>query len=76
MKKKYKIKYKTVFIIRDGEKFMLHKRPAKGLLAGLYELPNTSGHLTEEEALLKFRDGDILVIPETSNTYPGRTSQS
>lgn len=43
---------KTVFIIRDGEKIVLHKRPAKGLLAGLYEFPNTPGHLTEEEALL------------------------
>ncbi len=47
-----KIEEKTVFIIRDGEKVVLHKRPAKGLLAGLYEFPNTDGHLSEEEALL------------------------
>lgn len=47
-----KIEEKTIFIIRDGEKVVLHKRPTKGLLAGLYEFPNTSGHLTEEEALL------------------------
>ena len=46
-----RIEEKTVFIIRDGEKIVLHKRPAKGLLAGLYEFPNTTGHLTEEEAL-------------------------
>lgn len=46
-----RIEEKTVFIIRDGEKIVLHKRPAKGLLAGLYEFPNTSGYLTEEEAL-------------------------
>ncbi len=47
-----KIEDKTVFIIRDGEKVVLHKRPSRGLLAGLYEFPNTSGHLSEEEALL------------------------
>lgn len=46
-----KIEEKTVFIIRDGEKVVLHKRPGKGLLAGLYEFPNTAGHLSEEEAL-------------------------
>lgn len=46
-----KIEERTVFIIRDGEKIVLHKRPEKGLLAGLYEFPNISGHLSEEEAL-------------------------
>lgn len=46
-----RIEDKTVFIIRDGEKIVLHKRPARGLLAGMYEFPNTKGHLTEEEAL-------------------------
>ncbi len=56
------IEDKTVFIIRDGEKFMLHKRPAKGLLAGLYELPNTSGHLTEEEALLWAKNQELSPI--------------
>ena len=29
----------------------LHKRPNKGLLAGMYELPNAEGYLSEEEAL-------------------------
>lgn len=46
-----KIEDKTVFIIRDGEKVVLHKRPQRGLLAGMYEFPNTAGHLSEEEAL-------------------------
>lgn len=27
------------------------KRPTKGLLAGLYEFPNTPGHLSREEAI-------------------------
>lgn len=50
-KKERRIEERTVFIIRDGEKVLLHKRPAKGLLAGLYELPNELGHMQQEEAL-------------------------
>ena len=42
---------KTVFIFQDGDHVAIKKRPAKGLLAGLYELPNVEGHLTEDEAL-------------------------
>lgn len=48
---KRRIENKTVFIIRDGEKIVLHKRPDKGLLAGMYEFPNKEGHLNEEEAI-------------------------
>lgn len=44
-----KIEQKTVLIIRDGEKVLLHRRPAKGLLAGMYEFPNIAGHRTLEE---------------------------
>ncbi len=46
-----RIEEKTVFIFQDGEHVAIRKRPNKGLLAGLYELPNVSGHLTEDEAL-------------------------
>ena len=54
VKKKAKarrIEEKTIFIIKDGEQLALRKRAIKGLLAGMYELPNTEGYLTEEEAL-------------------------
>lgn len=34
-----KIEKRTVFIFQDGENVAIRKRPAKGLLAGLYELP-------------------------------------
>lgn len=42
---------RTVFVLRDGDKVALHKRPGRGLLAGLYELPNCEGHLEQSEAL-------------------------
>lgn len=47
--KERRIEEKTVLIIKDGEQIALHKRAKKGLLAGLYELPNTEGHLSEQE---------------------------
>ena len=50
-KKPRRIEERTVFIIRDGDRTVLHKRPQKGLLSGLYELPNIEGHLSEGEAL-------------------------
>lgn len=55
-KKARRIEKRTVFLIMDGERIVLQKRPAKGLLAGLYELPNLPGHLTGEEALATVRD--------------------
>ena len=35
-----RVQYKTVLILRCGDRFALQKRPAKGLLAGLWEFPN------------------------------------
>ena len=49
--KQRKIENKTVLIVKDGEQLALHKRPAKGLLAGLYELPNIPEHRSEEDVL-------------------------
>lgn len=46
-----RIEKRTVFIFKDGEKLAIRKRPSKGLLAGLYELPNVDGQLTAEEAI-------------------------
>ena len=38
---------RTVLVIMDGERVLMHKRPTKGLLAGMYELPNWEGDLSE-----------------------------
>ena len=35
----------TVFVLRDGDRFLIRKRPDEGLLAGLYELPNVPTRL-------------------------------
>lgn len=49
--KERRIEERTVLIIRDGERIVLGKRPSKGLLAGLYELPNLPGKRNEREVL-------------------------
>ena len=54
-KKPRRIEERTVFVIRDTERAVIQKRPKKGLLAGLYELPNVKGHLSADEALLAVR---------------------
>lgn len=52
-KKPRRIENRTVLLIRDGDRTALCKRPPKGLLAGLYELPNVEGHI-EESTLAEY----------------------
>ena len=42
---------RTVFIFRCDDRYALEKRPAKGLLAGLWQFPNVAGHLDTFDAL-------------------------
>lgn len=57
-----RIEEKTILVIRDGDKVVLRKRPAKGLLAGLYEFPNMQGHLSEDETLQYVKDMKLSPI--------------
>ncbi len=49
--KERRVEEKTVLILKDGSQLALHKRAKNGLLAGMYELPNVEGHLSEEDVL-------------------------
>ena len=44
-----KIEERTILIFKDGKRIAIRKRPAKGLLAGLYEFPNVEGKLSMDE---------------------------
>lgn len=57
-----KIEERTVLIIRDGDKVAIRKRPEKGLLAGLYELPNVEGKLTKEDVLAQVKEMELAPI--------------
>ncbi|MBR6825962.1 MAG: A/G-specific adenine glycosylase [Oscillospiraceae bacterium] len=50
-KKARRVEYRTVFLLRCGDKLAVCKRPKKGLLAGLWQFPDTEGHLSMSEAL-------------------------
>ena len=50
-KKARRIEEKTVLILQNGQEYAIHKRPAGGLLGGLYELPNLEGYRSREEIL-------------------------
>lgn len=49
-KKKRRLEKRTVLLIRSGKHVLIRRRADKGLLAGLYEFPNTEGWLNEKEA--------------------------
>lgn len=57
-----KAEARTVFLFQDQEKLAIRKRPAKGLLAGLYEFPNVSGHLSMEEAAAYSKEIGMIPI--------------
>lgn len=61
-KKKRTIEKKTILIIQDENKSALHKRPEKGLLAGLYEFPNLEGHQTEKRVLAYLKNIGLEVL--------------
>lgn len=50
-KKERRQEKKTVLVLKEGDRVAIRKRPPKGLLASLYELPNLEGHLSEDEVL-------------------------
>lgn len=51
--KKRQVEKRTVFILSHENRFALRKRDNKGLLANLWEFPNTGGQLSEEECIEK-----------------------
>lgn len=50
-KKPRSIEERTVLVIQDSSGTALRKRPAKGLLAGLYEFPNLPGYYNRTQIL-------------------------
>lgn len=73
-KKSRRVEDRTVFLIQYGGQIALRKRPSRGLLAGLWEFPNTIGRLNREEALhyaesLGFRPLQIRKLPAAKHVF-------
>ena len=58
---KRKEEARTVLRVTDGVRYLLHRRPDKGLLAGLYEFPNEPGALDEAKARKAVEDMGFCV---------------
>ena len=56
------VEEKTILIIRDAELAVLHKRPSKGLLAGMYEFPSMKGFCTAEEVKEYLTENGLQVL--------------
>lgn len=56
-KKERRIEKRQVLLVYCGDRVLLHRRPGRGLLAGLWEFPN---RLAEEVADRKSSDGRII----------------
>ena len=68
-KKERRIEERTVFVIRSGQKIALHKRAPKGLLAGLWELPNVEGYLKLQEIREMFPQMEIEKLPDAKHIF-------
>ncbi|MEE5992772.1 MAG: A/G-specific adenine glycosylase [Oscillospiraceae bacterium] len=58
-KVKRKFEHKTVFVLQCGDRIAIQKRPSKGLLAGLWELPNVENFLTPEQAIQQCSEWNV-----------------
>lgn len=60
--KERRIEERTVLVFRDGEKTAIGKRPDKGLLAGMYELPNYPGHMSRKEVAAYSKEIGLMPV--------------
>ena len=62
VKKPRRIEEKTILAVRDATRTVIRKREANGLLAGLWELPNVEGFLTDTQAVEAAREMGIRPV--------------
>lgn len=73
-KKARRIEYKTVLILWENDSVLLTRRPGKGLLAGMYQLPNLDGHPALDEVVehlnnTGFRVQETFELPKAVHIF-------
>ncbi len=63
-KKPRRIERKTVFVLQTEQGLLGYRRPESGLLAGLWQLPEMAGELTDAEAASWLGERGILPVGE------------
>ena len=61
-KKPRGIEKRTILVIQYDHLIALRKRPERGLLAGMYELPSLEGHQREEQVLAYLRESGVVPL--------------
>ncbi len=61
-KKEKRVEKRTVFLFSCGDRLAIEKRPASGLLAGLWQFPNTLGEMTLARAMDYARENGLQPI--------------
>lgn len=56
------IEAKTVLLIEDEQRYVLHKRAGKGLLAGMYEFPMLEGHVGKSRVLAYLKEIGMEIL--------------
>ena len=59
-KKAKKQENRTVFLLHCGENWAIEKRPNKGLLAGLWQFPNVTGHLSTDDTMETIKEMGLI----------------
>jgi len=72
-KKERKVEERTVFVIKrkceNALEIVLHKRPDKGLLSGMWELPNEEGYRKEAEVQAMFPEAEVIRLPDGKHIF-------
>lgn len=76
-KKARSIEKKKILVIQDAMRAAIRKRPAKGMLAGMYEFPSEEGHLSQEEVLALLKEKGlhplrIQKLPDSRHVFTHR----
>ena len=69
-----RVEQRTVFVIKSEKGTVLQKRPPKGLLAGLWELPSVAGHPSAEEIPSLFSKSGLKIravsaLPDAKHVF-------
>ncbi len=68
-KKQRRVEKKTVLLLRCDDKIALNRRPAKGLLANLWEFPNFPIHFSKSEIKKDFDPLSIKKLPSSNHIF-------
>lgn len=73
LRKRKEVK-KTIIVVRNGDRFLIHKRSMNGLLAGMYEFFNVDTHLVQKDVIayltsLGFEALHVKALPSSKHLF-------